>query len=151
MIGNENDARTAYDEWLTGSFDHLFSSDGSSRYVFLIDGIIYKVNVSNGYIWDANKDEYNNAQTLAGILPANVRIPEMSLYTVDGYSVLAAELITGTITGECSAEWTGLGCEDGGVCLSDNLISELRDLGWDDSCWGNAIRSGNIIYLVDVA
>lgn len=151
MIGNENDARTAFRSWADSTFEHLFSDNGSSRYVFLIDGVIYKVNRYADGRWDANEDEYRNGEKMRGMMPAGVFIPAMDIYDIDGNIVLAMEFVSGLSTGECSGAWSGLGCECDGLCISDKLMDELCGLGWDDPCWGNAIRVGADIYLVDVA
>lgn len=149
MIGNESDAALAYNEWLIGDFEHLWSSEGSSRYVFLIDGVIYKVNITPQY--DFNDREYANYCEWAGNLPENVRIPEMSLYRVADTTVIASEFIEGIDTGDCSDSFFGLPCTCDGVCMPKETVEILNDMGWVDDSWGNAIVRDGIYYLVDIA
>lgn len=152
MIGNENDAALALSEYgntVFGDSEFLFSTDGSSRIVYLINGVIYKVNIDN---YDANREEYEKAAIMRDRLPANVRIPELTLYRINGQSVLAAEKVTGISSGECWDNFLGMECTClPGECLDPILIEELNALGWDDPCYGNAIIDNGIVYLVDVA
>lgn len=150
MIGNEDDALTALMSYDEGDRTFIFSRDGSSRIVYLIDGIIYKVNLDDSY--DFNEREFNTAARLRDNLPDNVRIPEMSIYRFRNESVLACEYISGIRTGECFDKFVGMDCEcPEKECLPDNLATSLRNAGWDDTCYGNAIWSDDILYLVDVA
>lgn len=149
MIGNENDAATALNDYANGYDGFLFSRDGSSRVVYLIDGVIYKVNIES---YDANEEEYTKASIMRDRLPANVRIPELTLYRINGQSVLAAEKVTGISSGECWDIFLGMECTcQPDECLDPILIEELDSLGWDDPSYGNAIIDNGIIYLVDVA
>lgn len=151
MTGNLTDARAALDAFRNNTRENLFSRDGSTRMVFLINGVIYKVNLFQDHIENANFDEFVAAKMLVRNLPDNVRIPEMELFDINGNTVLAMEFVTGNATGECSDRFFSTGCEDDGLCMPDRLIANLNKLGWNDSTWGNAILSDGIYFLIDVA
>ena len=151
MTGNEHDARAAFNAFKNGTTENLFSRDGSTRMVYLINGVIYKVNLFQDDLENANFDEYVAAKMLVRKLPDNVRIPEMSIFDINGNTVLAMEFVTGNPTGECSDRFFSTGCEDDGLCMPDRLIANLNKLGWTDSTWGNAIHSDGIYFLIDVA
>lgn len=151
MIGNENDALLALDRRAAQEF--ILSTNGSTRVTYLINGVVYKV--LRGEIdprWDdANSEEFANAANLRPNLPECVSIPEMTLFEFEDTNVLACEFVDGILSGECSDAWTGLGCEDGGVCVSERLIRILNGIGWHDSAWGNVILADGVYHLVDVA
>lgn len=153
MIGTYEDAALALSEANNGFTDHLFSDFGSTRYVYLINGVIYKVNrfEYDVQFGNANQSEYENAHFLSDMLPDICALPKMHLFEIDGHAVLASEFIDGMQTGECSSAWTGLECEDDGACMSINLLEHLESLGWSDPAWGNAIVSNGKYYLIDVA
>lgn len=148
MTGNLTDATAALTSFRRGTMENAFSFDGSSRMVFLINGVIYKVNRDAE---DFNTEEFTMGNRLRPLLPENVAIPEMSLFDIGGEPVLAMEFISGIDTGECSARFFSLECEDDGECMSDRLIANLNKIGWADSTWGNAILSNGTYFLIDVA
>lgn len=151
MIGNETDALLALDRRAAQEF--ILSTDGSTRITYLINGVVYKV--LRGAIdprWmDANTEEAHNADVFRPLLPEGVSIPEMRLFEFEDTNVLACEFIDGILSGECSDAWTGLGCEDGDVCIPGRFLETLNDMGWHDSAWGNVILADGIYHLVDVA
>lgn len=144
MIGNETDAALA----LARPSEYLYSDEGSSRSVYLIDGIIYKVD-RGGY--RCNEEEFNTAAILTGNLPEGVFLPEMSLYRINGADILAVEFLDGELTGECWALFLGLACDCPSPCLNDNIVSELSNAGWNDPAYGNAMWVDGSLYLIDVA
>lgn len=148
MTGNLTDATAALTAATRGTLENVFSMDGSSRAVFLINGVIYKVNRDTE---DFNTEEFLMGNMLRPLLPENVAIPQMSLFDINGETVLAMEFIDGILTGECSDRFFSTGCEDDGLCMSDRLIANLNKIGWTDSTWGNAILSNGTYFLIDVA
>lgn len=144
MIGNETDAALA----LTGDAP-VFSYAGSTRTVYLIDNVIYKVNKMGDEVWDDNASEWEHFLILRDRLPSPFRVPEMTLYTIGNEAIIAAEYITGSHTGECSSEWTDI-CECIGECIPTEMVHRLMSIGWSDPVWGNAIINNGIFYLVDI-
>ncbi len=149
MIGNAADARIALRDYEDGWMDYLFSDQGSSRSVHMVNGVLYKVDMyAHGNSF--NSIEWaNTRKMLKNGLPENVAIPEMSLYEVDGAIVLAVECINGYETGECVGRLIGTGCDCDGPCLDRDYLDYLTTYGFTDWSWGNAIQTGNILYLVD--
>lgn len=143
MIGNEADAALAH----TGPHRYLLSDFGTSRVVYLINGIVYKVNRHAQF--NDNVCEYENWQLLQTRLPHGVYLPEMHLFTVNGHDVIASEYIDGMDTGDCSD--VGYGCECDSPHIDPIIIRELDDLGWGDCSWGNAKWCDGALYLIDVA
>lgn len=141
MIGNSVDAALA--ATLPNQF---FIGSGNTRDVFCINGVVYKVNMSDSF--DYNELEFNTACGMQDILPEGVRIPDMTLY--DG-NVLACEYIDGTLMGDCIDTFVGLPCSTPEACISDELSNELCNIGFMDQSYGNIIGTNEgIIYLVDL-
>lgn len=156
MVGNSTDALTALTAYNECDDSNLLSDVGTTRMVYLINDVVYKVDrvLSNS----ENAWEYEHASKIRGNLPTGVRIPEMELYTFYDDSagtidfVLACEFVTGFPTGECLDQIL-IGCEHlfCRPCLPFDRLDELRYYGWTDHSWGNAMWSKGILYLVDVA
>lgn len=142
MIGSPEDAYIAS----TLPEEFLLSDDGTSRLVYLINDVVYKV---NRHSINDNLNEYNNGEILRkAIKSMGIVVPEMSLYG----EVLAMEYINGIPTGEClETVYLGLDCECEGEHLDNELIDKLSTLGWEDCTYGNAMWFHNTLYLIDVA
>ena len=138
MIGNQTDAALAADRLAT----FRFSDEGSSREVYLINGVIYKIN-RNFYM--DNQSEFLRASTVFNNLPEGYAIPEVALYG----DVLAMEYIEGTLMGDCIDTVLGMECSTPNECIDANDSEILNLMGWDDQSYGNAIRRDGIIYLID--
>jgi hypothetical protein len=151
MIGSHADAARALIAYDTGDNEFLLSDEGTTRAVYLINGVIYKVNrVENG-IWDINEMEWTRYLNMND-LPRGVFLPEMFLYRVGEVNVMASEFIDGIPIGECMSCDMGDPCEDPEFCMDPILIEELHhNFGWSDSAWGNAVECDGVIYLIDVA
>lgn len=135
-VGNHRDAATAlldYDEKVN---DNVLSYDGTSRVVYLINNVVYKVNLGN-YIF--NDLEYDNANRLRDILPAPIKIPNMTLYRVNGENVLACDYIIGEPTGECYDRLSGRHCFCEGDCLPEEVEDILNLNNITDLSYGNVI------------
>lgn len=143
MIGNYVDAALAK----TGPHRYLLSDEGTSRIVYLINGIVYKINRFTTY--EDNEAEYVNWELLKDRLPHGVYMPDMSLWNVNGVSVIASEYIDGMDTGDCSD--VGYGCECDSPHIPADTIRVLDKLGWGDCAWGNAKWVDGALYLIDVA
>lgn len=95
MIGNAADAALT----LTDPEEFLLSDDGGTRKVYLINGIVYKVERS-GINYSCNVTENMNIN--GGMtLPEGFKFPKASLYTIDGVPVLAMEYIAGIAKAAC--------------------------------------------------
>lgn len=140
MIGNLADATAAFNREVP-EYDR-----GSSRKVYLIDGVIYKIDL----VAYCNEDEWKNYRSLSRKkLPDYLAIPKMSRYVVHGQTVIASEFIDGIPLGECFDRWLGLPCEGSMECLPlavENAVHEYID----DAVYGNIIVSNGIYYLVDI-
>lgn len=142
MIGNETDARIA----LTDDYLAPYSVEGTARDIYLINGVIYKVEKADG----ANDAEWSHYQNMREIpLSPYIRIPEMSRYRINDEIVIAAEFVNGVETGECFATWAGMTCDCPEPCLSPAIDSEIRRYV-EDLAWGNVIVSDGCYYLVDL-
>lgn len=148
MIGNQNDARLALHAAEVGDYTYLLSNEGTTRYAFLINGVVYKVEYSGDY-WSANRSEYNNAARLRTTLPEGFSVPEVEMYG----DVLAMEYVEGRPTGECIAAYVGEPCDCDSECMDPLVLDDLANLGWMDPAWGNAIVEWEtgLTYLIDVA
>lgn len=142
MIGNETDAALA----LTHPDTFLYSDEGSSRIVYLINGVIYKVDRNH---YRDNAYEFDMYQKMTGNLPTGVFLPEMSLYRINGQDVIAAEFIDGIPTGDCIDTLLGLPCTCEGMCISPAIIDSIPM--WNDATYGNAMWYDGALYLIDVA
>lgn len=143
MVGNFADAERAS----RCPKDYILSDIGTTRMVYLINNVVYKVATDGENEW-----EYRQFLKFStGNLPENVRVPEMSIYYIDGEAIIAAELITGQETGECNGMMCDNVCDCDGECMPAELLNTLRRMGWMDTTFGNAILSDGIYYLVDIA
>ena len=149
MIGNAADAALALHDYLSDSQTYLLSDFGCSRMVYLINGVIYKVNRRGYGDYNANVAEYKQYQKIRYVLPTGVTVPDMFIWDIDGHTILASEYIEGALTGECYSMSIPCDCPD--KCIDDALVSALYNLGWDDPSYGNAIWSGDMLYLIDIA
>lgn len=147
MIGNMTDAAAALASAL-GPCTNLYSDYGSARQVFLINGIIYKIEKECGAN-AAEWDRYNRIDPAS--LPAHIRIPEMSRYIVGDEIVIAAEFIDGEAVGECFCEFI-----DAAVCTCEDVISDRlsEDIKYHcdivDLSVGNIIASHGAYYVIDL-
>lgn len=126
--------------------------EGWSRQAFLINGVVYKVDMEDGS--PNNWDEIHNIRQMGPFMPANVRLPETSIFEfTGGEAVIAMEYIAGIPTGECGSSYfpnEECTCPPG-TCLSDEFLHPIRRLGIHDIGYGNLILSNdNVVYLIDV-
>ena len=143
MTGNAAHAALA----ATHPDEFLFSDFGCSRIVYLIDGVIYKVQ-RNPFYRD-NEFEFAAGQALSGNLPEGYAIPEMEMFG----NVLAMAYIDGEPTGECTDIQLGLPCSHAGSneeCIPADILDRIN--GWDDPAYGNALieYETGITYLIDL-
>lgn len=142
MTGNAFDAALALSEYRANSRRYVFSADGSSRMVYLIDGVIYKVDIIAG----TNADEYDIMLNMRDSLPMGVFYPEVSLFTVSGVDVIAMEYIEGTAIYACVCADMGDKCDS--VCMTPQESVFLPPL-LNDPSGMNIIRNEHGYYIID--
>ena len=141
MIGNVDDARLA----LSGDVP-VWNSDGTTRYVYLINDVIYKVaewerdNISEyeRYLWLSK----TNTHPL-------IAFPNTGLFDVDGTPVIAMERIYGTLTGECYCAVTDE--EHDETCMSVEMCNAFDLITNDNSGLNIILTDKGIYYLIDMA
>ena len=131
MVGNSVDAARA----LAGSVP-VFSRHGSTRNVYLIDNVIYKVEKPKDGT-GCNEAEYDNMLNLVSILPEHILFPETTLFEFNGRTVIAMEYIIGTPMSRCYCDMTGEAC--GIDCAPGDVCDVMDNLGMDS-------QGMNIVY-----
>lgn len=146
MTGNATDAARALMLHDCRSWAHAFSRDGSTRTVFLINGVIYKVE-DYGYA-GVNASEYDVMLNMRTALPAGVFFPEVSLFTIGDVDVIAMDYIRGQAIYQCVCDFTGDICDP--CCMTDSERDILVPI-MDDPSGFNAIRTDSGVYIIDAA
>jgi hypothetical protein len=143
-LGNETDAAYALIRRMP------FLESGGFRRAHLKDGIVYKVNHEFGGE-DHNLEEWNNLQLIdTSTLPDWIRIPKADLWIINSRTVMAMEYVDGEPVSECYCDTLG-GEECDEYCLPDEVCAAIFDAtGISDLGYGNVIRNGRVLYLVDL-
>lgn len=144
MTGNFEDAETIYREFLSRDGSHLLSSDGTTRLVYLMNNVVYKVMIDR--IEDYNMLEYHKMNNTA--LPEGLFYPECSMYSVDGHNVIAAQYIEGMTVAQCFCI-ANEECEPS--CMSEEVLDKVRDHLGDTGGMNVIIRDNGDIYIIDAA
>lgn len=142
MTGNIVDATAAY--WNETTVFEF----GTARRVYLINGVIYKVDDECG----ANNAEMTNYLRIrdTAFIPSYIAIPEITEYEVNDEIVLAMEYVDGEFIGECFSEFTGGICDCGTPHLSPEVSETIRALDITDLHDGNVIVSDGIYHIIDL-
>lgn len=142
MIGNETDAATA----LHGG--GIYVGEGHTRIVYRVGDVAYKVNVVS---WDYNIEEYDCGEAYRAATPANIVIPDMTLYHIGDRTVLAMPYIDGVPVSECFSRYN-IECADSthASCLDDKMAQTLTRFNFDATSYGNVILKDGIYYMVDL-
>lgn len=142
MIGNADDAALAMECHDTGDHTYLLSDMGTTRKVYLINDVVYKV----GFADVENLWEYNNRNAFSSV--PGVAVPKMTMHG----EVLAMEYIDGDPAGQCNGlwMWNECDCEGTETDMPIGMLETLSDLGWDFTM-GNAVVRDGVFYLVDLA
>lgn len=150
MIGNEQEARDVL-EWVMeydSSYDWIppegleYIGEGDNRIVFrsIVTGTVYK----REHEWnDNNSVEFHNIQRIKAIRCAGWRVPEASLYEIDGVNIIAMEYISGVRDTECgrSRYW-------GNPCTCERLTGVCSAEAWEQpaALWKiEDLNEGNVI------
>ena len=139
MIGTLEDATLAT---TLGYGDPEFLADGSTRAAFLINGVVYKVDMC-GDMAPTNEYEYSRIRRTA--LPDGVFFPKTELYDVDGTFVIAMEYIEGQIMHECWGECTPHYPE----CMTTEVLDKVGPV-LDDTGGDNVIVNDEGIWIIDM-
>ena len=148
MIGNETDAKAALDAAM-GSCANLYSDNGSTRQVYLINNVIYKIDRYG----EDNAEEWRRYCSIApALLPPFIRLPEMSLFTIGDEKIIAAEFIQGNEMGDCWEANLNGKCEcPPGLCLDPKVSEDIMGhCDISDLAIGNVILSNDIYYVIDL-
>lgn len=142
MIGNADDAALAQECYETGDDTYLLSDMGTTRKVYLINDVVYKVGCADA----ENLWEYEARNRFSSV--PGIAIPDMTLYG----EILAMEYIDGDPAGQCTGRWVDGACDCEGTetDMPIGMLETLSDLGWDFTM-GNAIVRDGVFYLVDLA
>lgn len=147
MVGNADDAAMAAEHYSIGDDTYLLSDMGTTRKVYLINDVVYKV-VSTYYVFRDNENqwEYDNRDKFSSV--PGVVVPKMTLHG----DVLAMEYIDGDPAGQCNGQWIGgtCDCEGTETDMPIGMLETLSDLGWDFTM-GNAVVRDGVFHLVDLA
>lgn len=96
QIGNITDARTALRAARGEDFQQYYLNEGSFRQTFLVNDVVYKINLRRDGRVDGNEAEWANYEKLQGItLLDHWAIPQMSHYSIEGEFIIAAQYIEG--------------------------------------------------------
>lgn len=147
MIGNATDAALALSDYESGMMDYLFA-DGSTRYVFLINGVLYKVNYRTAAGDYDNIEEFETINAKRASLPAGVFYPETSLHRINDRFVIAQKIVTGQPVYRCVCDMVGDVCSE--YCMPEDVI-ELTDPFMQDQCGFNVIINDDGVHIVDCA
>lgn len=131
-VGNRKDAAKA----LKGELDFLGS--GSWRRAYVKDNVVYKVEYGGTDNAD-NNGEYKNYKRLSKkTFPANLKVPQVTQWTVEGRKVNAMPLVDGPPSGQGSG-------------LPRDLCDWLRSNGLTDIWYDNIKKDANgVFHIVDI-
>lgn len=146
MIGNREDAAAALEAFQWQECGDVLSFEGSSRIVYLINGVVYKVEFGHDGE-GCNRNEYG-AMSAGNNLPENVFYPAVSLYDIEGTDVIAMEYIEGQAIASC---WCDIGAEPHlDSCMSPEEYALIGPY-LDDTGGMNVIRNDKGYWIVDAA
>lgn len=145
MIGNYEDALDALETFNSGDTYGILSTDGTDRIVFLINNVVYKVEYGGGS-YNSNQNEYNNYLSIRDYVSDPIRVPETSLFDIDGVKVIAMEYIKGEAMAACYC----VKGEEHYRCLPDDILSKVEPFIGDTGGM-NVIYNGEAYYIVDMA
>lgn len=125
--------------------------EGTSRYVYELDGWVYKVDFPNDV---ANAYELSNLIRFNDVeFPDFIRIPDHMSFDFDGTIVIAMEFIEGYQLFECFCGFAGLDCVP--ACEEDRVPDKVADffhsIDITDIGNGNIVTRDGIYYLIDAA
>lgn len=123
---------------------YLLSNSGTTRTVYLIDGIVYKV----GYSWD-NRAEFDNISRKGHLLPEGVYFPLTSLYEFGDRTVIAMEYIEGQAVGECYCDEYNEPHTD--ICIPKDVLNLVSGIIDDTGGLNVIIKDNGDIYIIDAA
>jgi len=146
MTGNLKDAILAVKADRTRDREFLLTDCGSSRTVYLINGVVYKVDQSVPCWY--NTQEFENINTMRDSLPEGIYFPNVELFEVFNQIVIAMDYIEGQAMAECHClEFEE--CDP--MCMSDDILKRVKPY-CDDTGGLNVIETSNgDLYIIDAA
>lgn len=143
MTGNSADAKQALRDFLSGEDSRVLSFDGSTRVVYLIDGIVYKIEIEE---FDSpNETEIKNIRET--VLPDGVFYPSTDIYYFGNTSVIAMDYIEGTAVAECFCVEPEV-CDDS--CMPNDVWEKVNGILGDTGGF-NVILNNEGIWIIDAA
>ena len=97
-----------------------------------------------------NEVEHRVAEAGRAKLPPNIRIPEVTLYDVDGVLVLAMPYIEGVAVAICPEDDDLGPCSDCSTCLPTVVARQIESVTPDGVVSGNTLRQGNTFVIIDL-
>lgn len=146
MTGNRIDAADA----LAGLLP-ILSTNGSTRTVYRIGNVVYKVNQYFEANYDANVEEYRNIAAINanGNLPDGVYVPNVSLYVVGMHNIIAMDYVEGTAVAECYCEMSN--DTHTNTCMTNDVWEKVNGFLDDLSGLNTIVKDNGDIYLIDLA
>lgn len=142
MIGNREDALAALD-----GDARVYSRMGSTRIVYLIYGVIYKID--NGDLgFSDNLAEYENILAYKDNLPEGVYFPDTALYEFGSERVIAMEYIQGQIMADCNCLAGIEECTDS--CMPHSIKAKVKGIIDDTGGENVIVKDNGDIYIIDV-
>lgn len=145
MVGTFEDASLALTESRAREHAHLLSMDGSTRTVYLINGVVYKVE-HYGVVRE-NRNEFETITRERDNLPEGVFYPEVSLFAVGNTEIIAMSYIQGQAVAECYCT-PDEECDDS--CMPAHVWEQVNGV-LDDTGGFNVILNTEGIWIIDAA
>ncbi len=143
-IGNLSDAARILFDKEFGNDTYLLTCEGTTRMVYLMDNVIYKVQYDSRS--GDNRLEYDNVIANRDNLPTGVFYPEVSLYTIDGVDIIAMSYIEGDAVGYCYCEQFNEPHTN--LCMPKEVYDIVNNFLVDVS-GANVIVNNNGIFIID--
>lgn len=143
MIGNMADAAQALSDYMQGNDDRLLSADGTTRMVYLINGVVYKIHHVKEQT--ENVDEFYRIRNHSDILPEGVYYPEVGLFEIDNDNIIAMEYIEGRQVAECFCT-PDESCDDS--CMPMHVWESVHTVLGDTGGF-NVVLNDKGIWIID--
>lgn len=144
MVGTFENASLAAASYYGGLSAHVFSMDGSTRAVYLIEDVIYKVPY-HGFN-EANTAEYDNITNTRAMLPEGLYYPNVSLFDVQGTPVIAMDRIKGQLIYACNCMDDDEECDE--FCMTDK-VKDIVSPFLGDTGGMNVILNDEGVWIID--
>lgn len=146
MIGNSDDARQALVDYRGRDNTRVLSRNGSTRVVYLINGVVYKVDKGDN---ESNEAEYSTINLCVSDLPEGMYFPDVSLFRILGEDVIAMEYVPGIPFALCNCAMMNDTCTT--MCPANDAeraLLEALPIGYDSNGL-NFIRTARGVCMID--